>query len=170
MSNPFRAIGGAYGQKWAFWAKNGRFRVSGDPRCHFLGALKAQTGHPGCVWQCPTLFNQCPTHLEPLEVPMAENGLFGKIWPFLEPLEPPGAIFWGPWGPKQVTLDVFDNVQPCPTNVQPIWSRWRCLCAKMAIIGRIWPFFGQKWVKNGEIWWAQGWTLLCLTKEKNWHY
>ena len=49
MSNPFRAIGGAYGQKWAFWAKNGRFRVSGDPRCHFLGALKAQTGHPGCV-------------------------------------------------------------------------------------------------------------------------
>ena len=74
MSNPFRAIGGAYGQKWAFWAKNGRFRVSGDPRCHFLGALKAQTGHPGCVWQCPTLFNQCPTHLEPLEVPMCENG------------------------------------------------------------------------------------------------
>ena len=32
------------------------------------------TLHPGCVWKCPTLFNQCPTHLEPLEVPMCENG------------------------------------------------------------------------------------------------
>ena len=71
-----RAIGGAYGQKWAFSSKNGRFRSLG----------------------------------------------------------PPGATFWGAQRPKQTTLDVLYNVQPCPTNVQPIWICWRCLWPKMAFL------------------------------------
>ena len=110
-----------------------------------------------------------------------KGGGFRKIFDFgknnkaimflwLNRILPPSATFWGPWGPKQVTLDVFDNVQPCSINVQPIWSRWRCLWLKMAIIGKIWPFFGQKWGKNAEIWWARGWTILCLTKETRWLY
>ena len=76
---------------------------------------------------------------------MAENGLFGKIWPFLGPLGPPGATFWGPKMPKQTPLNVFDNFQPYSTNVQPIWSSWRCLQPKKdhfepkkAVFGRFW--------------------------------
>ena len=72
-----RAIGGAYGQKWAFSSKNGRFRSLGPPGATFWGGPKAQTNHPGCVIQCPTMSNQCPTHLDLLEVSMAKNGLFG---------------------------------------------------------------------------------------------
>ena len=122
-------------QKWPF------LEVLG-PWCHFMGAQKAKTdilnvfdnfqsyltnGQPiwsrwGCLWP--------------------KMAFVGKIWPFLGSVGPPGATFWGPLGPKQVTLDVLDNVQPCSTNVQPIWSRWRCLWPKMAIIGRIWPFLG----------------------------
>ena len=56
------------------WQNMAIFGASGAPRCHFLGALRSQTGHLGCVSQCQASFNQCPTHLEPLEVPMYENG------------------------------------------------------------------------------------------------
>ena len=84
---------------------------------------------------------------------MVENSHHWQNMPLFGASGAPGATFWGPLGPKQVTLDVLDNVQPCSTNVQPIWSRWRCLCAKMAIIGRIWPFLGPL-EPPGAIFWG----------------
>ena len=37
---------------------------------------------------------------------------------------------------------MFDIVQPCSTNVQPILSRWRCLWPKMAFLAKYGPFWG----------------------------
>ena len=66
----------------------------------FFGALMAQTGPPGCVWQCSTMFN----HVQPMFNPFALAGTaYGQIWPFWAKkgcfwalLGPPGDIFLGP--------------------------------------------------------------------------
>ena len=157
MSNPFRAIGGAYGQKWAFWAKNGRFRVSGDPRCHFLGALKAQTGHPGCVWQCPTLSNQCPTHLKPLEVPMCENGHHCQnlaiFWPKM------GQKWWNLMGAR-LDITLFNQrkklaslVFPKSKNflTPPLWTHCVVLMTAMIMMVRFSDTIGDLYDEDGRV-------------------
>ena len=57
-----------------FEPKKAGFGRFWDPPVTFYGGPKGLNRPPGCVWQCSTLFNKGPTHLEPLEVPMAENG------------------------------------------------------------------------------------------------
>ena len=116
MSNPFRAIGGAYGQKWAFWAKNGRFRVSGDPRCHFLGAPKGPNWSP---WMCLTMSNL----VQPISNPFgAAGGAYVRKWPSLAEYghswglwRPPVPFFGGPKGPNRspwMCLTMSNLVQP----------------------------------------------------------
>ena len=90
--------------------------------------------------QCSTMFNQCSSHLGSLGLPMAE---YGHFWPkkghFWGVLGPPNAIFWGQKGSKLTPPDVKYNVQPCSTNVQPIWGRWDCLWPNMAILSQKMP-------------------------------
>ena len=68
-----RAIGGAYGQKWAFSSKNGRFRSLGPPGATFWGAQRPKQTTLDVLYNV----QPCPTHLDLLEVSMAKNGLFG---------------------------------------------------------------------------------------------
>ncbi len=73
--------------------------------------------------------------------------IYGQLWPYLTKkghfwgvLGPPSAIFGGQKGSKLTPPDVKYNVQPCSTNVQPIWGCWECLWPNMAILGQKWPF------------------------------
>ena len=74
---------------------------------------------------------------------------YGQIWPLLAKkshfwgvLGPPNAISWGQKGSKLTPPDVKYNVQPCSTNVQPIWGCWDCLWPNMAIFGQKRSFLG----------------------------
>ena len=112
--------GTAYGPIWQFPVI---FGGSGTPKCHFWGAKRFQTDPPRCEVQCSTLFNQCSTHLWSLGLPMAN---YGHIWPkrvILGGSGAPQCHFWGQKGSKLTLPDVKYNVQPCSTNVQPIWGR-----------------------------------------------
>ena len=100
------------------------FGICGAPRCHFLGALRAQTGHLGCVRQCPALFNQCPTHLEPLEVPMAENSHHWQNMALFGASGAPRCHFFGALraqtghpGCVRQCLTLFNQ---CPTHLEPL--------------------------------------------------
>ena len=114
----------------------------------FFGALMAQTGPPGCVWQCSTMFN----HVQPMFNPFALAGTaYGQIWPFWAKkgcfwalLGPPGDISGWSKRLKLTPPDVKYNVQPCSTNVQPIWACWDCLWPNMAISGQKRAIFGHK--------------------------
>ena len=133
FSNTFREV------FWAFWApikwhqgpksaKNSHFWRVWGLRCHFLGAFEVQIDPSGCVCNVQLCSNR------------AIGGAYGQKWAFsskngrFRSLGPPGATFWGAQRPKQTTLDVLYNVQPCPTYVQPIWICWRCLWPKMAFL------------------------------------
>ena len=113
------------GQKWpflsTFWAQKRHFRV-------FLMVI---TDPPGCEIICSTMSNQSSTYLGSLGLPMAQYGNFRSFWGVLGP---PSAIFGGQKGSKLTPPDVKYNVQPCSTNVQPIWGRWDCLWPNMAIL------------------------------------
>ena len=59
--------------------------------------------------------------------------VFGRFWGSLV------TFFWGPNGPNWppwMCLTMFNHVQPCSTNVQPIWACWDCLWPNMAISGQ----------------------------------
>ena len=75
-----------------------------------------------------------------LGLPMAQYGNFRS---FLGGSGTPKYHFWGQKGSKLTPPDVKYNVQPCSTNVQPIWGCWECLWPNMAILGqkghKIWP-------------------------------
>ena len=132
------------------WQNMAIFGASGAPRCHFLGALMAQTGHPGCVWQCPTLSNQCPTHLKPLEVPMCENGHHCQnlaiFWPKM------GQKWWNLMGArlditlfnqrKKLASLVFPKskifLTPPPLNTLCTNDNWQ---AMLACVVRHWEYF-----------------------------
>ena len=138
----------------------------------FFGALMAQTGPPGCVWQCSTMFN----HVQPMFNPFALAGTaYGQIWPFWAKkgcfwalLGPPGDISGWSKRLKLTPPDVKYNVQPCSTNVQPIWACWDRLWPIMAFLGKKWQFLAIKMAKTTEIWWAQGWTSISPTQETIW--
>ena len=72
---------------------------------------------------------------------MSFLGQKGHFW---APLGPPGDIFGGSKWFKLTPLDVSNNVQPCSTNVQPIWACWDCLWPNMAISGQKRAIFGHK--------------------------
>ena len=102
------------GQKWpflsTFWAQKRHFRV-------FLMVI---TDPPGCEIICSTMSNQSSTYLGSLGLPMAQYGNFRSFWGVLGP---PSATFGGQKGSKLNPPDVKYIVQPCSTNVQPIWGR-----------------------------------------------
>ena len=65
--------------------------------------------------------------------------VFGHFWSSLV------TLFWGPKGPNWLPwmcLTMFNHVQPCSTNVQPILARWDRLWPNMAILGKKWLFSG----------------------------
>ena len=65
--------------------------------------------------------------------------VFGHFWSSLV------TLFWGPKGPNWLPwmcLTMFNHVQPCSTNVQPIWAGWDRLWPNMAILGQKWLFSG----------------------------
>ena len=116
------------------------------------GTAYGQTDPPGCEIQCSTMFNQCSTHLRLLGLLMAKYGHFG----------PKKAVFERFWGPLVTFFgaikaqtdpprDVFDNVQPCLPNVQPIWACWDCLWPNMAFLGKKLPFLAIKMARTTEI-------------------
>ena len=137
MPNPLGFAENAYGQILQFWAKKGRFWALLGPKKTFLGV---PNGHnwPPRMWDM--IFN----HVQPMFNQFGVAGTaYGQIWPFLAKkghfwgvLGPPNAIFWGQKGSKLTPPDVKYNVQPCSTNVQPIWGRWDCLWPNMAILGQ----------------------------------
>ena len=51
-------------------------------------------------------------------------------------------FFGGQRGPNSPPPDVKYNVQPCSTNVQPIWGCWDCLWPNMSIFGQKRSFLG----------------------------
>ena len=66
--------------------------------------------------------------------------VFGRFWGSLV------TFFWGPNGPNWppwMCLTMFNHVQPCSTNVQPICTCWDCLWPNMAILGQKRPFLGS---------------------------
>ena len=127
-----------------FGPKKAVFERFWGPLVTFFGAIKAQTDPPGCVWQCSAMFNQCPTHLGLLGLPMANYGHFGQKGRFRTLLGPPGDISGWSKRLKLTPPDVKYNVQPCSTNVQPIWACWDCLWPNMAISGQKRAIFGHK--------------------------
>ena len=86
-------------------------------------------------------------HVQPMFNPIGVAGTaYGPIWHFLAKkghfwgvLGPQNAIFGGPKGSNLTPPDVKYNVQPCSTNVQPIWGRWDCLWPNMAILSQKMP-------------------------------
>ena len=98
-----------------------------------------------------------------------------QIWPFRAKkacfralLGPPGDISGWSKRLKLTPPDVKYNVQPCSTNVQPIWACWDRLWPIMAFLGKKWQFLAIKPPKTTEIWWAQGWTSISPTQETIW--
>ena len=92
---------------------------------------------------CLTMFNHvqpCSTNVQPicacwdcLWPNMAILGQKGWFWALLGP---PGDISGWSKRLKLTPPDVKYNVQPCSTNVQPIWACWDCLWPNMAISGQ----------------------------------
>ena len=123
------------------WPKNVLFGpkitildASGAPGWHFLGALKAQTDPPGCVWQCSTMFNQCSTHLGLRGLPMAKYGhfgskkaVFGHFWG--PPLTFPGGLKGPNWPPRKWR-----------TLSNPVHPMFNQFGVAGTAYGQIWPF------------------------------
>ena len=62
-----------------------------------------------------------------------KKAVFGRFWGYLV------TIFWDPRGPNWppwMCLTMFNPVQPCSTNVQPILARWDRLWPNTAISGQ----------------------------------
>ena len=164
MSNPFGLAGTAYGQIWPFRVKKDVFGRFWGPPVTFPGGLKGSNWPPR-MWN--TMFN----HVQPMFNPSGPAGTaYGQLWPFLgkkgcfrAPLGPPGDISGWSKRLKLTPPDVKYNVQPCSTNVQPIWACWDRLWPIMAFLGKKWQFLAIKMAKTTEIWWAQGWTSISLT-------
>ena len=72
------------------------------------------------------MFNHVHPMFNPFGAAGAAYGQICHFWVekghFWAPLGPPGDIFGGSKGFKLTPLDVSNNVQPCSTNVQPIWG------------------------------------------------
>ena len=133
--------GTAYGPIWQFPVIFGGFW---DPKVPFLGGKKVPNWPPQ-MWS--TMFNIVQPMFNPFVV---ARTAYGQLWPYLTEKGHFGG-FWGPpvpflggkKGPNWPPPDVKYNVQPCSTNVQPIWGCWECLWPNMAILGqkghKIWP-------------------------------
>ena len=133
MPNPLGVAENAYGQILQFWAKKGRFWA-------LLGPKKTFSGVPnGHNWP-PRVRDMMFNHVQPMfnQFGVAEIA-YGHFWP-------KRVIFGWFRGPQMPFLrakrvqthpppDVKYNVQPCSTNVQPIWGCWDCLWPNMAILG-----------------------------------
>ena len=119
------------------WPKKVIFGGFWGPQMPFFGGKKGPNSPPQMR---STMFN----HVQPMFSPFGVAGTaYCPIWPFMAKkgnfwgvLGPPNAIFWGQKGSKLTPPDVKYNVQPCSTNVQPIWGRWDCLWPNMAILGQ----------------------------------
>ena len=73
-----RAIGGAYGQKWAFSSKNGRFRSLGPPGATFWGAQRPKQTTLDVLYNVQT----CPTNVQPIWI------CWRCLWPKMAFLDP----------------------------------------------------------------------------------
>ena len=144
MFNPVGVARTAYGQLWQYLTEKGHFGGFWGPPVPFLGAKKGPNWPPQ-MWSI--MFNLVQPMFNPFGV---ARTAYGQLWPYLTEkghfwgvLGPPSAIFGGQKGSKLNPPDVKYNVQPCSTNVQPIWGCWECLWPNMAILGqkghKIWP-------------------------------
>ena len=89
-------------------------------------------------------------------------GCWDCLWPnmaisghFWGVLGPQSAIFGGQKGSKLTPPDVKYNVQPCTTNVQPIWGWKDYLWPTMAIFDRKGSFLGGSGAPQCHFWGAK---------------